>query len=125
MLKKIFALAVWACAVAAEASLGENMNGGVWYDDNGYHVNAHGGGVLRDGDSWYWFGEHKIYGDFGNRAFVGVHCYSSKDLVNWMDCGISLSVTNEVGHDIEAGCIIERPKVVRNDKTGKYVERNR
>jgi beta-xylosidase len=38
-----------------------------------------------------------------------------------MDQGIALSVTNEVGHDIESGCIIERPKVIHNAKTGKYV----
>ena len=121
VVKKIFALAVCACAFAAQAGLGGNMNCGLWFDDKGHHVNAHGGGVLKDGDAWYWFGEHKIYGDFGNRAYVGVHCYSSKDLVDWTDRGIALSVTNEVGHDIESGCIIERPKVVRNAKTGKYV----
>ena len=115
MIKQFFAALFSAVSMVTVAD--ENMNGGVWYDDNGYHINAHGGGVLKDGDRWYWFGEHKIYGDFGNRAFVGVHCYSSENLVDWTDCGIALSVTNEVGHDIEAGCIIERPKVLRNAKT--------
>ena len=112
---------VCVCAFVAETAFGGNMNCGLWFDDKGYHINAHGGGILKDGDEWYWFGEHKIYGDFGNRAYVGVHCYSSKNLVDWTDCGIALSVTNEVGHDIESGCIMERPKVIRNAKTGKYV----
>ena len=120
-MKSLFALMVCVCAFVAEAAFGGNMNCGLWFDDKGHHINAHGGGVLKDGDEWYWFGEHKIYGDFGNRAYVGVHCYSSKNLVDWTDCGIALSVTNEVGHDIESGCIIERPKVIRNAKTGKYV----
>jgi hypothetical protein len=117
-----FILPVLFCAAVCAVSFGgELMNGSLWYDDNGYHVNAHGGGVLQDGGLWYWFGEHKVYGDFGNRAFVGVHCYSSENLVDWTDRGIALSVTNAVGHDIEEGCIIERPKVIRNPKTGKYV----
>lgn len=46
------------------------------------HINAHGGGILRVGDTYYWFGEHKTEGSAGNLAQVGVHCYSSKDLYN-------------------------------------------
>ena len=33
--------------------------GAVWPDNRGIHINAHGGGVLRCGDTFYWFGEHK------------------------------------------------------------------
>jgi hypothetical protein len=59
--------------------------GGMWPDDNGVHINAHGGGLLfRDG-TYYWFGEHKIEGEAGNKAYVGVHCYSSTDLYAWRD----------------------------------------
>ena len=66
--------------------------GEVWLDDKGVHINAHGGGILRIGDTYYWFGEHKTEGSAGNLAQVGVHCYSSKDLYNWKDEGIALSV---------------------------------
>ena len=48
-------------------------------------------------------------------------CYSSTDLRNWKYEGVALAVSDEAGSDIEKGCIIERPKVIYNQKTGKYV----
>nr|WP_259676474.1 hypothetical protein [Akkermansia muciniphila] len=64
--------------------------GEIWTDNNGAHINAHGGGILYDKGTYYWYGEHKVEGDAGNYAQVGVHCYSSKDLYNWKDEGIAL-----------------------------------
>ena len=95
-------------------------NGGLWLDDQGIHINAHGGGVLHDGDRYYWFGEHKVEGPRGNAAWVGVGCYSSTDLVNWRNEGVALAVTKEPS-DLQEGNVIERPKVVRCPKTGQYV----
>lgn len=96
--------------------------GRLWPDNNGVHINAHGGGILKVGKTWYWFGEHKVEGETGNSAQVGVHCYSSRDLYNWKDEGIALRVvTDNTQHDITQGCILERPKVIYNKKTGKYV----
>ena len=94
-------------------------SGKLWPDNHGQHVNAHGGGVLRHGDTYYWFGEHKSATT--SDALVGVTCYSSKDLVHWTDEGVALSVSDEPGSDIERGCILERPKVVYNEKTKKFV----
>ena len=85
------------------------------------HINAHGGGLLKDGEVWYWYGVHKVERKAGNRAQVGVGCYSSRDLVTWKNEGIALKVSNEEGHDIEKDCILERPKVVKAPATGKYV----
>ncbi|RYY28607.1 MAG: beta-glucanase [Sphingobacteriaceae bacterium] len=95
--------------------------GAIWPDNNGVHINAHGGGILYQNKTYYWFGEHKVAGGAGNRAMVGVHCYSSKDLYNWKDEGIALSVSPDTTNDIAKGCILERPKVVYNAKTKKYV----
>ena len=50
-----------------------------------------------------------------------MHCYSSTDLYNWKDEGISLAVSHDPQSDITEGCIIERPKVLYNAKTNKYV----
>ncbi|MDL2281788.1 glycoside hydrolase family 43 protein [Parabacteroides sp. OttesenSCG-928-G06] len=95
--------------------------GELWLDNNGVHINAHGGGILYMDGTYYWYGEHKTTGEGGNVANVGVHCYSSKDLYNWKDEGIALAVMPEgSGSDIEKGCILERPKVIYNAKTGKY-----
>ncbi|MCE5184976.1 MAG: glycoside hydrolase family 43 protein [Planctomycetaceae bacterium] len=93
----------------------------VWPDNNGVHINAHGGGVLDYDGTYYWFGEHKVAGRRGNSAQVGVHCYSSKDLYNWTDEGIALAVSEDPNSEIVRGCIIERPKVIHNQKTGKFV----
>jgi hypothetical protein len=48
--------------------------GELWLDNNGVHINAHGGGLLYHDDVYYWFGEHKIAGEAGNLAYVCVHC---------------------------------------------------
>lgn len=95
--------------------------GEIWPDDQGVHINAHGGGILFSKGLYYWYGEHKIEGEEGNKAQVGVHVYSSRDLYNWKDEGIALSVSQEVGNDIEKGCILERPKVIYNPSTNKFV----
>lgn len=97
------------------------MPGKIWKDDKGIHINAHGGGILTYNGKYYWFGEHKIEGKIGNTAQVGVHVYSSTDLYNWKDEGIALSVSNDLKSDIAKGCILERPKVVYNQKTKKFV----
>lgn len=95
--------------------------GQLWLDNNGVHINAHGGGVLLHENTYYWFGEHKVEGDRGNRAQVGVHCYSSKDLYNWQDEGIALKVSDDENSPIVKDCVIERPKVIYNQNTGKFV----
>jgi len=95
--------------------------GQLWPDNNGVHINAHGGGILFHQGTYYWFGEHKIQGKAGNKAHVGVHCYSSTDLYNWLDRGIALKVSDDASSDIVKGCIIERPKVIYNSGTKKFV----
>jgi hypothetical protein len=47
--------------------------------------------------------------------------YSSKDLYNWKDEGIALPVSADPQSEIVKGCVIERPKVIFNKKTGKFV----
>ena len=98
------------------------LNGGVWADDQGVHVNAHGGGVIWHEGRYYWYGEHKVGGIAGNVAHgSAVHCYSSINLVDWTDEGAALLTEMREGHDIEDGCVIERPKVVYCPKTGKFL----
>lgn len=94
-------------------------SGKVWRDTDGNMINAHGGGVLFHDGTYYWFGEHRPSNGFTTE--VGVMCYSSTDLLNWKNEGVALSVSSEKGSDIEKGCIMERPKVIYNEKTGKFV----
>jgi hypothetical protein len=95
--------------------------GAIWPDNHGLHINAHGGGVLFHGGLYYWFGEHKVEGEAGNLAQTGVHVYSSRNLYNWSDEGIALSVSDDPKNEIAHGCILERPKVIFNASTRKFV----
>ena len=94
--------------------------GQIWEDTDGNHINAHGEVILYRDGKYYWYGEHKS--EHTSSALVGVRVYSSTDLYNWKNEGVALSVEAEgSGHLLEKGCIIERPKVVYNEKTKKYV----
>ena len=106
---------------AAAAPTDGFVNGGVWPDQQGKHINAHGGGVLWHDGAYYWFGEHKVEGASGNQARVGVRCYRSTDLVHWSNSGVALAVSKDPLSDIASGSIIERPKVIHNKRTGKFV----
>jgi hypothetical protein len=108
--------------IALQAGAVEAITPGApWPDDKGVHINAHGGGILEYQGVYYWFGEHKVEGGAGNRAQVGVHAYSSRNLTDWHDEGIVLAVSDDPGSEIVRDSIIERPKVIHNPKTGKFV----
>lgn len=113
---------VYQTAAQREAQWGRQgsfNSGRVWLDTQGRAINAHGGGILQKDGRYWWFGEYKS--PEAANALVGVTCYSSDDLLNWKNEGIALAVDTVAGSPIERGCIMERPKVVYNDKTHKYV----
>ena len=125
MKTKVFVLFIWCSFICLPYIYAQKYDafypGTIWKDNNGKHINAHGGGMLYHKGTYYWFGEHKIEGGAGNFAQVGVHCYSSKDLYNWRDEGIALEVSNDPKSNIAKGCVIERPKVIYCAKTKKFV----
>ncbi len=121
MRKSIFLFYLIVTTIALQAQVSSFKPGAIWPDNNGVFINAHGGGMLYHQGTYYWFGEHKLEGKKGNKAWVGVHCYSSKDLYNWKDEGIALKTEEDTKSDIQNGCILERPKVIFNKKTGKFV----
>ncbi|XP_057482698.1 uncharacterized protein LOC130769416 isoform X2 [Actinidia eriantha] len=105
--------------------------GRIWLDTDGNPIQAHGGGILYDEKSrkYYWYGEFKegpTYRAHKKAAarvdIIGVGCYSSKDLWTWKHEGIVLVAeeTDET-HDLHKSNVLERPKVIYNEKTGKYV----
>ena len=117
---RILFTASLAIGHAAEP-LKQFVPGEIWPDDNGVHINAHGGGLLVHQGTYFWFRQHMVAGGAGNVAQVGVSVYSSKNLYNWKDEGIALPVSGDSQSEIVKGCIIERPKVIFNPKTGKFV----
>ena len=100
-------------------SLKTICSGEIWPDLDGVHINAHGGGLLYYGNKYYWYGEHKC--DTTSAAMVGVICYSSKNLTDWKNEGVALAVEDDPHSDITKHCVLERPKVIYNEKTKKFV----
>lgn len=99
----------------------------IWVDTDGNPINAHGGGILYHEGTYYWYGEFKdgattnIDGQ-DRTEVVGISCYSSSDLLNWKNEGIALSARpDSIGHDLHPSMVLERPKVIYNPLTKKFV----
>jgi beta-galactosidase len=105
--------------------------GEVWTDTEGVPINAHGGGMLYHNGTYYWYGEIK-----GDSTYLldrvttwecwrtdagGVSCYSSTDLVNWKSEGKALPAVTDEKSDLHRSQVIERPKVIYNRLTGKFI----
>ena len=115
----VICLLVSSFSCATPAAFGVLCDGNEWLDTQGNPINAHGGGVLYHQGKYYWYGEHKS--DFTTAAMVGITCYASKDLRQWENCGVVLPVVDSIGADLERGCVMERPKVIYNEKTQQFV----
>lgn len=89
-------------------------------DTDGNHINAHGGCIIRCEEQglWYWYGEER---DCDHRPQTGISAYTSPDLKSWAYAGTVLPAVDSVGHPLERGCVMERPKVIFCPSTGKYV----
>jgi hypothetical protein len=68
------------------------------------------------GGLYYLIGENKLDGS----AFQSINCYSSPDLVNWSFVRKLLTV-GQGPSDLAAGRVVERPHVIYNEQTKKYV----
>ena len=125
----LFVFYISACTRTHHSGI---VPGAVWYDTEGNPINAHGGGIMYHDGIYYWYGEYK-----GDSTYLldwvktwecsradagGISCYSSKDLVNWSFEGIVLpTVPQDTQSDLHPSQVIERPKVIYNDKTKKFV----
>lgn len=87
--------------------------GRAWYDSDGNIINAHGGGILKFKDKYYWFGELRTEGR-DNTGKVSV--YSSTDLYNWHNEGVALDLSGKIEK-----IAIERPKVIYNKKNKEFI----
>jgi len=89
--------------------------GEVWRDVEGNPIQAHGGGILSHSNVFYWHGEDRTPGGTGV-----VSCYSSTNLYHWKREGAALSRENLPRHNGRR-TFVERPKVIFNPQTKKFV----
>ena len=68
---------------------GALATGIAFLDTDGKAVNAHGGGIIKEGDTYYMHGEYFLSTTTDNN-FNGFSTYSSKDLATWKNEGIIL-----------------------------------
>jgi len=103
-------------ASAAEVTISP---GTAWKDTAGRPIQAHGGGMIKVGATWYWFGEDKTGESQDNAFFRNVPCYSSTDLAHWKF--VANVLTRQKSGDLGPNRVIERPKVIFNPATKQYV----
>ncbi len=100
-------------------------NGQIWKDVNGNDIQAHGGCIIEHNGMYYWYGEHKGIDncpDTTRTDVIGVSCYSSKNLVNWEYKGLALSADkNNPDSPLHPSKVVERPKVIYNEKNNNFV----
>lgn len=93
-----------------------------WYDEDGKHINVHGGCVLYKDSTYYWFGENYRPSPVKSN---GIGCYTSKDMYNWKFECMAWECPEEPlrndYQDMNYGRTLERPKVMYCPNTGKYV----
>ncbi|MFD1658788.1 RICIN domain-containing protein [Streptomyces caeni] len=89
-------------------------NGTQFTDTSGAVVHAHGGGVIKVGSYYYWFGEDRN----ADNTFRYVDAYRSTDLKNWE---FRKHVLTRSSAPELATAYIERPKVLYNASTGTFV----
>ena len=119
---------------AAHSDRTELKNFTDWSDTDGNYISAHAGGMLKVGDTYYWYGgemginpggmfNQRVYfpGDdpkTWRRFFDGYNVYTSKDLKNWTFSGQAMKAPEKGFLSLY---ISGRPHVIFNEKTQKYV----
>ncbi|MDX6282910.1 MAG: hypothetical protein QOH03_3981 [Kribbellaceae bacterium] len=116
------AAATAAPRVQAAATI---QNDVFWKDTAGNPIYSQGGGVLKVGSTYYWYGvkyggavsyfNNPAGGKNNNYSFDAITTYSSTDLVHWKFEGNAMT-SSDVG-----GGWVGRVGVSRNPTTGKYV----
>ena len=98
-----------------------------WRDTRGELINAHDGGIIVVNGKYYWYGlalrplgQDKAENN-GAATIMGITLYSSQNLYHWKYEGIILATSNDSTNPLRAPMRLERPKIVYNKKTNKFV----
>ena len=97
------------------------------FDESGNIINASDGGIIFANGRYYWYGQAMrnlgfgLQGTGGQVTDVGVVMYSSENLKSWSYEGVALAVSEDQDSRLCGPLRFERPKIVYNEKTKKYV----
>lgn len=117
--RPILLLAAIVAAPPASAQPPNNLirPGDRWLDNRGIEIQAHGGGIIHLGKTWYWFGEDRSQTNDPQKKYVA--CYSSTDLTHWTFRRQVLAISDP--ENLGPKFVLERPKVFYNAHTKKFV----
>ena len=95
----------------------------MWLDTEGKRIQAHGGSIFCENDTYYWYGENKEKTDGVSDIWHwGVRMYASHDLYNWEDLGVIIppDLEDETS-PLHPTSQMDRPHILYNRDTKKYV----
>ncbi|MCE5257773.1 MAG: family 43 glycosylhydrolase, partial [Chloroflexi bacterium] len=97
--------------------------GQVWLDTSGNRIQAHGGSIFYENDTFYWYGENKEKTLPGSKIWHwGVRCYASHDLYNWEDQGLIIPPEpDNPASPLHPSRGMDRPHIIYNRSMLKYV----
>lgn len=111
---------IFSIGMASASEITSFPIGTTWPDSDGIHINCHGGCIVPYQGYFYWFGESRTGGHSD-----GISVYRSSDLYNWDNLGFAVTHGGERDdenlQDISEGRLLERPKVIYNASTDKWV----
>ena len=107
-----------SCSGPVGTMAGELAAGINFLDTDGQRVDAHGGGIIQVGDTFYLHGEYFSPTTTDN-DFNGFSMYSSKDMATWKNEGIILpqQASGELGPKRKG----ERPHIIKCPSSGEFV----
>jgi len=114
-------------AATTPTSLGSIYSGVPLLDTSGNLVNAHGVGFIKVGSIYYMVGEQRSGANDtysgapinAEDSFTGVSMYSTTDFVNWTFVGTVVKPI--LGTIVAPPYYGERPKILYNSSTSKYI----
>ncbi len=121
----LFLFAAFYAAFQVDAVGQVIQNDVFWKDTGGNPIYTQGGGVLKVGNTYYWYGvRYEGADDYYNNPSAGKNsgyqfntmtCYSSTDLANWKFEGNVMTTADGIGG------WVGRVGAAHNPNTGKYV----
>lgn len=98
-----------------------------WKDNRGELINAHDGGIIYVNGKYYWYGlalrplGRDTAENNGAATTTGINLYSSANLNHWTYEGVILPSSTDKNHPLRSPMRMERPKIIYNPKTKKFV----